>query len=343
MPNIKFEFQRWVGQQLGTHELILEPLTGDASFRSYFRVRAGKASYILMVAPPTKERTDIFVNLARAWKEKGLPVPAILGWEPDQGLVLLSDFGDVLLSQVLNDETADPFYQTAMQHLLLLQTQIPITDLPVFSEAHIRLELSYFKEWFLDKLLGIQITAEINQLLEQVNDCLITNLLSQPQVAIHRDYHSRNLMVLNTQGQLGIIDFQDAMVGPITYDLVSIFKDCYIDWSQNKVHRWAKWFFDKLIENKSLLPMDFSSFLGWFDFAGLQRHLKVLGIFSRLKLRDNKPNYLADMPRIMNYVLPVTQHYAAFAEFDAFLRSEVMIPLQKIWQEQNINTVVKVA
>lgn len=344
MQNISSVFKEWISNQLGSTAYSLEPLKGDASFRSYYRVKTGDRSYIVMFAPPTQEKTDAFVAIAKAWKHYGLLVPTVWGWEQEQGFVLLSDFGDVLLLDVLDPSTADKSYCEAMQSLLLLQrTNSAEYSLPHFDEAYIGLELSYFQEWFLEKLLGYQFSKENLNLWQDLKSKLVHSMREQPQVTIHRDYHSRNLM-LKPEGGLGIIDFQDAMIGPMTYDLVSLLKDCYIHWPVEKVLGWATDFYHMLHQEKQLVQTDLALFLKWFDWAGLQRHLKVLGIFSRLNLRDGKPHYMKDFPRIMQYVLQVTEKYQEFNEFHQWLLAEVTPSLeQRFSQEINFKTSQKVA
>jgi hypothetical protein len=329
------EFQEWIAEQLGTRDFIFSPLKGDASFRSYYRVKVNMQSYVVMFAPPVKEGTESFVRIAKAWKQKGLSVPTIHGWDPVRGFVLLSDFGDTLLSDLLTDETVDSLYLRAMQTLHLVQAEEELV-LPVFDEKHIHTELKIFREWFLEKFLNIKLTQAQTQLLESIASLLVTNSLTQPQVTIHRDFHSRNLMILNENADLGVIDFQDAMKGPISYDLVSLLKDCYINWPAEKVQSWVNYFANSLSAQKNI-SIKTAIFSTWFDWSGLQRHLKVLGIFSRLKLRDNKPNYIADMPRIMNYVFEVTRKYPDFAQFDDWLHQDIMPLLMQAWQKENIS------
>ncbi len=343
MQNLETEFKQWIARQLGTQDYLFEPLQGDASFRTYSRIKHADKSYIAMLAPPAKERTDAFVAIANTWKQYGLQVPRILGWEAQQGFVLLSDFGDTLLLDLLTPESMEGFYLQAMQTITLIQ-QVPAGEynLPTFDEAYVRVELGLFHDWFLNKLLQQDISVHHAHLLEQVSKDLVHNFISQPQKTVHRDYHSRNLMVLN-DGTLGVIDFQDAMKGPITYDLVSLLKDCYITWPSIEVNRLVHHFFEKYVKDEISSSVDFVQFLQWFDWVGLQRHLKVLGIFSRLKLRDNKPHYLQHLPRIMQYVLAVTSKYAAFADFHDYLQAEVLPAMLAVMQEQNIGSKSKVA
>ncbi|MCS5710115.1 phosphotransferase [Candidatus Berkiella aquae] len=321
---IKSDFKHWIGESLGTTHFQITALKGDASFRTYYRIQAADKTYIAMLAPPEKEKTDEFVAIARYWESQGLCVPQILAWQQQAGFVLLSDFGDVLLLDTLNEQTVDMSYSLAMQSLLPLQMARP-TDyrLPSFGATHVRQELSLFDEWFLGTLLNVVPTENEQQLLENTYHQLIQVVTEQPQVVIHRDYHSRNIMVLPNH-HLGIIDFQDAMIGPITYDLVSLLKDCYIAWPLTRVHHWAHDFYNMLHKQKRIKDVSAEQFIEWFDCVGLQRHLKVLGIFSRLKFRDNKASYLHDIPRIMDYVLAITEQYSFLTEFDSWLKQSVL-------------------
>lgn len=321
---IKSEFKLWISEALGSEHFQINPLKGDASFRSYYRVHFADKTYIAMLAPPETEKTDAFVAIAKNWKTHGLLVPTVWAWQPQHGFALLSDLGDTLLLDVLNEETAPIYYTHALQTLLPLQMANPQDfPLPTFDSAHARNELALFDEWFLGKLLKLPLSAKDQVVISAVYDVLIKCVTHQPQTVIHRDYHSRNLMVL-PNNSLGVIDFQDAMVGPVTYDAVSLLKDCYIAWPREKMTVWVNDFYQALIAHNRIANCSFAQFMEWFDFVGLQRHLKVLGIFSRLNFRDNKPNYLNDIPRIMNYVLAVTEQYAVLNEFDAWLRHHVL-------------------
>lgn len=321
MQDIKSDFKQWIGEQLRHEDFSIQPLRNDASFRSYYRVKDRNFSYVVMEAPPEKEKTDVFVQIANSWRIRKLPVPCVYAWEKQKGYVLLSDFGDTLLLDVLNEENVEQYYSQAIALLLRLQARAP-KNLPLFDEAYIRYELDLFREWFCEKLLGLKLNQNDLALIESVNQQLIQNCLAQPQVAIHRDYHSRNLMILEESTDFGLIDFQDAMIGPLTYDLVSILKDCYVQWPIEKIQQWAELYYQER-KNSDAESVDLATFLKWFDLTGLQRHLKVLGIFSRLKLRDNKPNYVQDIPRILRYVFDVTSRYPEFSAFHHWLEEKV--------------------
>ncbi len=326
------ELKQWIAEQLGTDLFELQPLKGDASFRTYFRVFTGDTTYIAMLAPVETENTTPFVTIARAWQQQGIGVPTIFGWAPDKGFVLLSDFGNTLLSECLQPETVDGYYIQAMQALLTLQKMAP-QNLPSFNEKALALELSYFEDWFLNKLLGISLDKIKKPLLAPLFAQLISVCLEQDQVIVHRDYHSRNLMI-REDGSLGLIDFQDAVIGPITYDLVSLLKDCYVSWPPERVMAWVTLFYQQLKTDGKLADVSLEQFQQWFHFVGLQRHLKVLGVFSRLKLRDNKPQYIQDMPRIMRYILQVTSSYDNFQGFHQWLEEEVMPTFERVCEEE---------
>lgn len=332
MQEEKLEFKQWVGKQLRTDDFSVQALRNDASFRSYFRIKQCDFSYVLMNAPPEKEKTDQFVAIANAWHAQALPVPQVLGWDKVRGYVLLSDFGDTLLLDIINEANVDKAYGCAMALLQRLQT-CSTEGLPVFDEAYMRVELHLFQEWFCTRWLGLTLSETEQRQWESVNQILVANAVVQPAVLMHRDYHSRNLMVLPSSPTmaLGVIDFQDAMIGPVTYDLVSILKDCYICWPRARVREWAKQYYDA-IRGRYAPSVEWETFLQWFDWMGLQRHLKVLGIFARLKVRDNKPHYIRDLPRVLDYVLEVTRHYNTFAPFHAWLQETILPRFEVVWR-----------
>lgn len=339
----KLDFKHWIGEALGTEQFQINPLKGDASFRSYYRIHHADKTYIAMLAPPDKEKTDAFVAIAKSWKTYGLLVPTVWAWQPQQGFVLLSDFGDTLLLNVLDKHCAPNYYAKAMQTLLPLQMAKPVDyPLPLFAGVHTANELEVFNEWFIGKLLDLTLAAPEQKLIQTVFNDLGACVERQPQTVIHRDYHSRNLMVLPND-TLGVIDFQDAMIGPITYDLVSLLKDCYIKWPRQAVMAWAKDFYEALKTQKRIQDVTFDQFMEWFDCVGLQRHLKVLGVFSRLKIRDNKAHYLNDIPRIMEYVLEVTAQYRFLESFDNWLRQAILPILTPALAEHAISSDSKVA
>jgi hypothetical protein len=288
-------------------------LAGDASFRLYFRLQSEGKRYVLMDAPPTKEPCDAFIAIDRTFQSLGLQVPNIYYADPHQGFLLLSDFGDHRLLNRLNEQTADFYYQKACENLLTIQRCHTIKDytLPKFNDDLYRYEWNLFCEWYLQRHLGLELSNADQRILDNIYHRLVESALSQPQVCVHRDYHSRNLMVLSDE-RLGILDFQDAVWGPITYDVISLFRDCYIEWPEEQVKQWLLGFQRRLLEENRLKIEDPKPFLLWCDRIALQRHLKCIGIFSRLYYRDKKSIYLQDIPRVLRYIKSVCQRHTLF-------------------------------
>ena len=314
----------WLEALQASQEVELEegwellPVSGDASFRRYFRVKSANHSWIAVDAPPEKESCEAFVNIALAWREEGVNVPEVIKVDFELGFMLLSDFGDRLFLPELTEASAGTLYSKAVSELHLIQ-QCDASQLPLYDEALLKREMALFSEWFLQGLLTHELTNEEQLLIEGLQSQLVTSALEQPQVTVHRDYHSRNLMITD-QHTPGVIDFQDAVKGPITYDLVSLLRDCYIRWPDALVYTWVDAFREALMSDKRLaLDTTSEQFAKSFDLMGMQRHLKVLGIFSRLKLRDGKSGYLKDIPLTLSYVSKVAQKYPEFSEFNRFI------------------------
>jgi N-acetylmuramate 1-kinase len=311
--------QNWLENQLTGYKSAT-PLAGDASFRVYFRIEAAGQRYVLMDAPPEQESCHAFVAIGRTWHLLGLPVPVVHCFDLDQGFVLLSDFGDQQLLPMLSEDTAPRYYQQAFDHLLTIQQCPAIADydLPVFDAMRYQQEMDLFSNWYLGRHLGKTLSADQQHSLREIQAQLIASALSQPQVCVHRDYHSRNLMVLS-DGRLGILDFQDALRGPVTYDLMSLLRDCYIAWSDDQWQRWALTFQQQLLAANMLDEADPKVFLKWCDLIALQRHLKCMGIFARLYYRDHKKSYLQDIPRVLGYTRGICQRYPEFRALEALL------------------------
>ena len=249
----------------------------------------------------------------------GLHTPTVYAFDKALGFILLEDLGDQLLLRALTQENADGLYKAAILTLLKLQ-ETPITPtLPEFNEAFMLKEMSLFREWFLEAYLGLQLSAKEETILNNTFNWLATTIAMQPQVFIHRDYHSRNLIVINSDNpkDIGVIDFQDAMRGPFSYDLVSLLKDCYIQWPREKVIDWITYFYHNLPQRHDY---SLAMFIRAFDLCGLQRHLKVLGVFCRLHLRDNKPTYLRDLPLTFNYLSQCLESYCELKPFYQFIQ-----------------------
>ncbi|MEY4211251.1 MAG: hypothetical protein RLZ92_1632 [Pseudomonadota bacterium] len=311
----------WLRNQIKLDIQSLEPASSDASFRRYFRIIHANGNHIIMDAPPEKENTEPFIRVAKLFASANLHVPAIEQINSEQGFLMLEDLGNACLLDKINPINADRIYGQALDSLFQLQTQIDISrcGLNQYDQPLLERELGIFSEWFLDTLLGIKLPESIKTPL---HDLLISSALEQPQVCVHRDFHSRNLMILDSDS-LGIIDFQDAVIGPISYDLVSLLRDCYIEWPAQQVEQWTQAYYQRLV-SANLMSVEFAQFKRWFDLMGLQRHLKAVGIFARLHLRDGKSNYLADIPRTLSYISDVSKSYPELSAFSQFLETTIL-------------------
>ncbi|MCH9644203.1 MAG: phosphotransferase [Gammaproteobacteria bacterium] len=303
----------------------IEPLYGDASFRRYFRVHCHDRSYIVMDAPPEKECCHAYVAIARGLRKLGLNTPEVFAEDQQQGFLLLTDFGDRLLLDALNEATADALYQKALDQLLVLQTCSGIAGYEVKPYAQglysYYEEMSWFDQWFLQRHMGWQLTAAEQKGLDHILKQVSAQAEQQPQVFVHRDYHSRNLMLIDDDSPLGILDFQDAVWGPVTYDIMSLLRDCYVDWPIERVHQWVRDYQQQAITAGTIKETSSEQFIRWFDWVGLQRNLKCIGLFIRLKLRDHKPGYMKDIPRILGYAKYVVAQYPELSLLhDIFMR-----------------------
>ncbi|OMH32160.1 aminoglycoside phosphotransferase family protein [Motiliproteus sp. MSK22-1] len=315
----------------------LTPLCGDASYRRYFRLVSDDNSWIVMDAPPEGGDSGSFVKIASGWRSLGITLPKVLAADVEQGFLLLNDLGNLHYLDCLDDDNADDLYNQAIDELVKIQgcQSIPEYRLPDYDREFILRELAIFPEWFIDQLLGLELSAGEQQCFIEMSGLLVDSALEQPRVCMHRDYHSRNLMLVDG-GKLGIIDFQDAVLGPVSYDLVSLLRDCYIEWPQAKIERWIRLYLAKadsagilsVALSDDLRTVDERQFLRWFDLMGMQRHLKAVGIFARLKIRDGKGGYMADIPRTLNYILQVCSNYPELEPFYQLL-SERIIPRAK--------------
>lgn len=312
--------QQWLHTQLPNHTFHMTPLAGDASFRRYFRLHHGDTTLIAVDAPPEHENSVAFIGVASTFARLGLHVPQIIAADIDSGFLLLSDLGDGVYFNVLNTNNATRLYESALNALCLIQSCPQQNDwhFPPFDQRLLLHELHNFRDWYLLRHKQLSLTQQEENLLTRTFTQLIESALAQPQVCVHRDYHSRNLLEL-PDGQIGILDFQDAVWGPITYDLVSLLRDCYIAWPQQQVLNLVRNYYDQIRQNKALPVMSFEQFMTWFDWMGIQRHLKASYIFARKWHRDHNANYLSDIPRTLRYVVDVTQNYPELAEFRAFL------------------------
>lgn len=296
------QLDQWLQKATAQTYKNICPASSDASFRRYFRVTGvrDKHSYIVMDAPPDKEDCTPFIHVTDLIRSVGVNAPEIIA-RSDEGFLLLSDLGDKPYFDNLSDETADVMYGDAITALIKMQK---IRDhLPAYDVMRLQGELDLFEAWYLNDHLGASLNSDEKDSLNNTFTILIDNALEQTQVFVHRDYHSRNLMFLDKHNP-GVIDYQDAVIGPLTYDLVSLFKDCYIEWPREKIESWLN-----IYLSASKLDVDKQQFLRWFDLMGVQRHLKILGIFCRLNYRDNKSQYLHALPLTLKYVVETCEQY----------------------------------
>lgn len=314
------------------HPYQLSAISGDASFRRYFRVHYQGKNYVLMDSPPTLEDGQRFVAVQQAFLASGLRVPAILQQDLAAGLLLLEDLGDQLLLDLLNPDTVNDWYQKALAELVKIRT-IHSTDqgpLPRFDRAFLLREMQLFIDWFVNIHLALQLNSDELAMLSKLFEFLADAALEQPHAGMHRDYHARNLMVLADQ-QLAVIDFQDIVVGPISYDAVSLLKDCYKRWPDALVATLRDEFFQQLQQSQLLgADWDSSRFARSFDLMGLQRHIKVCGIFSRLYHRDGKAGYLADLPRVLDYIIDAAAQYPECQPFYKLLQQKIQPRLLEV-------------
>ena len=314
--------QSWIASVLGSDQFETHFLAGDASFRRYARIKLNNKTFMLMDAPPEKEDCVPFVTIDEFFDAHGVRVPHIVSKDLKQGFLLLEDFGDVLLSNLLNDETVDAYYEQSFKQLIQLQSIPGEGQLPVYSYEKLISEMELLTDWMLPAL-EIQPTEADTALIKRTFAILANAALAQPQVIVHRDFHSRNLMKIENETELGVIDFQDAVIGADTYDLISITRDAYVQWNAGRVYQWFKIFYD-LLPAASKQERDFEQFKKDADMMAIQRHIKILGIFVRLFERDGKSAYLKDLPRVMWYLLQETKPYAELQPFMQFMHEKVM-------------------
>ncbi|MCU7647695.1 aminoglycoside phosphotransferase family protein [Pseudomonas piscis] len=293
--------------------------SSDASFRRYFRWQGAGRSFVVMDAPPPQENCRPFVEIAGLLATSGINVPKIFAQDLERGFLLLNDLGGQTYLDVINEDNADALFEDALQALLAFQ-QLPMdAPLPSYDVPLLRRELELFPEWYVGRELGITLTAEQRQQWQRVSDLLIDSALAQPKVLVHRDYMPRNLM-LSTPNP-GVLDFQDAVYGPVTYDITCLFKDAFLSWPEPRVRLWQENYWIRARALGIPVQEDFQEFLRASDLMGVQRHLKVIGIFSRICHRDGKPRYLADVPRFLAYIEAVLARRPELSELAQLLFS----------------------
>ncbi len=302
------QLTEWLHRQFPTRSFELAPASADASFRRYFRATFGDGSTkIIMDAPPQHEDCRPFLHVARLLEQAGAHVPHVYADDLDQGFLLLSDLGNTTYLQALSAENARELYGAATDALIKIQLASQAHELPPYDDALLRRELNLFPEWYIAKHLGVVLDDKQSAALDEVFRRILANNLAQPSVYVHRDYHSRNLMLSDPNP--GILDFQDAVYGPITYDLVSLLKDAYISWDEELAMDWLIRYWEKARKARLPVHADFGDFYRDYEWMGVQRHIKVLGIFARLYHRDGKEGYLKDMPLVMGYLRAACDRY----------------------------------
>ncbi len=321
----------WLSRELRLPATRIEPASSDASFRRYFRVFTGGATYIVMDAPPPQEDVRPYLKVSRLLESLGAHVPHVHETDADKGLLLLEDLGTTLyLDRLSAGDDPEPLYRDALAALAAIQLRgrEASRELPPYDHAALERELALMPEWLLARHLALEPTAAERELIADSFAFLIGAGLAQPEVFVHRDYHSRNLMVVSGRNP-GVIDFQDALRGPVGYDLVSLLKDCYIAWPRVRVVGWVSGYRAQLTAHGGPAGASEAEFLRWFDLIGVQRHIKVLGIFCRLWYRDGKAGYLADLPRVLAYVRETCAQYAELEPLGRFLEQRVVQALPR--------------
>jgi len=317
------ELKQWLKNCFKAEYIELSSLEGDAGFRRYFRFCHNDTAYIAVDAPIDYCNNEQFVYISNCLVDLGIKVPKIHFYDDKNGYFCLEDLGKTLLANVLTKETVESFYLRALTPLIhLAKADVSNSRLPTYDADFIKLELGIFKEWLLEKHLNMKLTDEEQSLIEKTNQLLVSSALEQPSVFMHRDYHCRNIMLTN-QNELAVIDFQDAVKGPITYDVVSLLRDCYVKWPSRLVLEIFSSFCQQVSEALGLTVSN-EQWQRWFDLMGMQRHIKASGIFARLHHRDYKSHYMKDIPLTLSYIVDVSNAYPELVAFGSFVESRVM-------------------
>lgn len=330
------QLERWLAKLFGARDFAVTVASADASFRRYFRVIRGSETWIAMDAPPGKEDMEPYIRISAMLADVGVNAPRVLERNVEEGFLLNSDLGSrTYLMEFEERGDADRLYADAIEALVRIQARGPAhaARLPPYNGALLRYEMSLFPDWFCGRHLGLPLSGDDAAALAGVFDVLSTEPLQQPRVFVHRDYHSRNLMVgdgARLGANPGILDFQDAVCGPVTYDLVSLLRDCYIAWPAERVRDWVAHYRASAQRSGVDVGGSDAAFVRWFDLMGVQRHLKAIGIFARLWHRDGKPGYLNDIPRTLNYVHVVSGRYRELQFLQSFIERQVFPALEVV-------------
>jgi hypothetical protein len=327
MPDRYNSLQNWLTEILGTSAFNLKPASEDASFRTYHRLFLKNKTFIVMDAPPEQENCKAFIKITKKLRACDVNVPIIHNVNIEQGFLLLSDLGNDLYLNKLNKSSIYELYSDALSTLVSIQVLVNVGGVDEYDKSLLISEMNLFREWLIEKHLNIKLSDSQVKILTTLFDLLVNNALQQPKVFVHRDFHSRNLMVTK-ENNPGVIDYQDAVYGPISYDLVSILKDCYIKWPKEEIDKWVDFYLNKLYEEKAQYRINRDEFVRWFDLMGVQRHLKASGIFARLSHRDGKHNFLEDIPRTLSYILDLKETYKELQPICIILE-ELVLPRLK--------------
>jgi len=327
MPDRYNSLQNWLTEILGTSAFNLKPASEDASFRTYHRLFLKNKTFIVMDAPPEQENCKVFIKITKKLRACDVNVPIIHNVNIEQGFLLLSDLGNDLYLNKLNKSSIYELYSDALSTLVSIQVLVNVGGVDEYDKSLLISEMNLFREWLIEKHLNIKLSDSQVKILTTLFDLLVNNALQQPKVFVHRDFHSRNLMVTK-ENNPGVIDYQDAVYGPISYDLVSILKDCYIKWPKEEIDKWIDFYLNKLYEEKAQYRINRDEFVRWFDLMGVQRHLKASGIFARLSHRDGKHNFLEDIPRTLSYILDLKETYEELQPICIILE-ELVLPRLK--------------
>lgn len=307
-PDLRLsQLESWASAVLGTDEFAIAPASADASFRRYFRISLEARSLIVMDAPPDKESVQPFMHVAELLSRAGIHAPEIVAADVAGGFLLLTDLGAQTYLDVLDEHNADTLFNDALDVLIKWQLATRPGELPPYDTALLQRELSLFPDWYIARHLQQELDSAQHNALHDCFELIVRNNLAQPAVYVHRDYMPRNLMISTPNP--GVLDFQDAVIGPVTYDVASLFRDAFISWPEDRVIDWTVRYWERARAQHLPVAADFAQFYRDFEWMGLQRHLKVLGIFARINYRDGKPKYLADTPRFLNYVRQVGRRY----------------------------------
>lgn len=303
------QLSRWAAEVLHNTALQIVPASADASFRRYFRITHGAQTFIAMDAPPDKEDVRPFLHVAALLHGAGVHAPRVLAQDVARGFLLLSDLGAQTYLDVVNDANANELFDAAIDTLIKWQLVSKEGELPPYDTALLKRELSLFPDWYVARHLQVTLSDAQRKTLEDMFELIVQTNLAQAKVYVHRDYMPRNLML--SAPNPGVLDFQDAVYGPISYDVASLFRDAFISWPEARVIDWSARYWERAKDARLPVPADFAQFYRDLEWMGLQRHLKVLGIFARINYRDGKPKYLADTPRFITYVRQVGERYDA--------------------------------